>query len=62
MQIMTLKQWHSNDRKSKINTRTCVKFFLITGSRENMLLLGLLMLAVHLGSNGYYTIRYEMLY
>jgi len=21
MQIMTLKQWHSNDRKSKINTR-----------------------------------------
>ena len=22
MQIMTLKQWHSNDRKSKINTRT----------------------------------------
>jgi len=28
MQIMTLKQWHSNDRKSKINTRTWVKFFL----------------------------------
>jgi len=25
MQIMTLKQWHSNDRKSKINTRTRVK-------------------------------------
>ena len=22
MQMMTLKQWHSNDRKSKINTRT----------------------------------------
>ena len=25
MQIMTLKQWHSNDRQSKINTRTWVK-------------------------------------
>jgi len=25
MQIMTLKQWHSNDRKTKINTRTWVK-------------------------------------
>jgi len=25
MQIMTCKQWHSNDRKGKMNTRTCVK-------------------------------------
>jgi len=25
MQTMTLEQWHSNDRKGKINTRTCVK-------------------------------------
>jgi len=22
---MTLEQWHNNDRKGKINTRTCVK-------------------------------------
>jgi len=25
MPIMTLEQWHSNDRKGKINARTCVK-------------------------------------
>ena len=25
MQIMTLKQWHSNDRKSKINTNMSKK-------------------------------------
>jgi len=25
MQIMTLKQWHSNGRKGKINTRTYIK-------------------------------------
>jgi len=55
---MTLKQWHSNDRKSKINTRTWVNFFLNWQS-GNMLLLGLLMLAVHLGSNGHDTIRYD---
>jgi len=41
MQIMTLKQWHSNDRKSKINTRTWVKNKK-TGNEENILLLGLL--------------------
>ena len=27
MQIMTLSQWHSNDRKRKMNTRTWVKIF-----------------------------------
>jgi len=36
MQIMTLKQWHSNDRKGKINIRTCVNFFLKTGNQENI--------------------------
>jgi len=35
MQIMTLKQWHSNDRKGKINIRTCVKFKK-TGNQENI--------------------------
>jgi len=43
---MTLEQWHSNDRKDKINTRTCVKNLKKikkTGNHENiLLLLGLL--------------------
>ena len=36
---MTIKQWHSNDRKSKINTRTWVKNIKKTGNEENILLL-----------------------
>jgi len=38
MQIMTCKQWHSNDRKGKMNTRTCVKIKK-TVNQENILLL-----------------------
>ena len=34
MQIMTLKHWHRNDRKSKINTRTSVKKFKKLANRK----------------------------
>jgi len=34
MQIMSLKQWHSNGRKGKIITRTCIK--IKTGNQENI--------------------------
>ena len=42
MQIMTLTQWHNNDRKSEINTRTCVKKFKKNWQSGNILLLDLL--------------------